>query len=81
MAVEELTALMVSHQSAYSLDEPGSELSAFHVQWLWPMLRDRADRAGYKRCTDTKCSFTAPEIVDDLDRLGEWVNDDIAARH
>ena len=80
VAVEELTALMVSHQSAYTLDEPGSELSAFHVQWLWPTLRDLAERAGYKRCTDAKCSFKAPEIIDDLDGMGEWISDDIAAR-
>ncbi|NMM90655.1 hypothetical protein B2J88_41065 [Rhodococcus sp. SRB_17] len=80
VAVEELTGLMVAHQSAYSEAKPGSELAAFHVQWLWPTLRDLADRAGYKRCSDTKCSFKAPEIVDDLDGLGEWVNDDIATR-
>ncbi|MEU2004668.1 DUF4913 domain-containing protein [Rhodococcus sp. NPDC019627] len=80
VAVEELTALMVAHQSAYTLDEPGSELAAFHVQWLWPTLRDLAVRAGYKRCSDSKCSFNAPEVVDDLDGLGEWVSDDIAAR-
>ena len=55
---------MVSHQSAYTLDEPGSELSAFHVQWLWPTLRDLAERAGYKRCTDQKCGFTPSEIIE-----------------
>ncbi|AGT95324.1 hypothetical protein BS297_30715 [Rhodococcus erythropolis] len=81
VAVEELTALMVSHQSAYTLDEPGSELSAFHVQWLWLTLRGLAERAGYKRCTDVKCSFKAPEVVDDPGGLEEWISDDIASRH
>ncbi|WP_374230493.1 DDE-type integrase/transposase/recombinase [Rhodococcus sp. ARC_M6] len=63
------------------LRRTGIELSAFHVQLLWPTLRDLAERAGYKRCTDAKCSFKAPDIAEDLDGLGEWVNIDIAARH
>jgi len=34
VAVGELTALMDSHQSTYTLGDPGSELWAFHMHWL-----------------------------------------------
>jgi hypothetical protein len=80
VAVEELTALMVSHLGAYTLDEPGSELSACHVQWLWPTLRDLAERAGYKRCTDHKCGLATPLAVEDVNGVQNWVHEDISAR-
>lgn len=38
VAVEELTALWVSWQAAYTLPDPTAELIAWHDRWLWPSL-------------------------------------------
>ncbi|MDH6119795.1 hypothetical protein ABH930_004556 [Kitasatospora sp. GAS204A] len=51
IAVEELTALMVSWTNAYfGPDTPRDDLLAWHSYWLWPCLDRLPERAGWQRC-------------------------------
>ena len=72
VAVEELTALMVAWQGAYSADEaaPSDALIAWHDRWLWPTLHRLNEQLRvWAKCTGGthQPARPAPQVTDDAD--------------
>ena len=72
VAVEELTALMVAWQSAYSADEaaPSDALIAWHDRWLWPTLHRLNEQLRvWAKCTGGthQPARPGPRVTDDAD--------------
>lgn len=70
--VEELTALMVAWQGAYSADEaaPSDALIGWHDRWLWPTLARLNDQLRvWAKCTGGthQPARPAPQVTDDAD--------------
>ncbi|MFJ2301065.1 hypothetical protein [Oerskovia paurometabola] len=85
IAVEELTALMVSHQAAHAVTEPSDALIAWHDRWLWPAISRLRKQAGggFARCTtgshDVKNEVSVSVIADNV--FARYVHDDVAAHN
>jgi len=86
IAVEELTALMVSHQAAHAVTDPSDALIAWHDRWLWPAiarLHNKQAGGGVARCTtsthDVKNEVVVSVIADNV--FARYVHDDVAAHN
>ncbi|MFI1919328.1 hypothetical protein [Nocardia sp. NPDC020380] len=67
--VEELTALMAAHIAAYwcerdAVDLPREDLTAWHTQWLWPVIERVTRISDFSACRPHHCrSQTHPQPV------------------
>lgn len=83
IAVEELTALMVSHQAAHTITDPSDALIAWHDRWLWPAITrlHKQPGGGFLRCSasthDVKNQVDVRAIADDV--FARYVHVDVAA--
>ncbi|MVU80833.1 hypothetical protein GPX89_26715 [Nocardia sp. ET3-3] len=58
--VEELTALMAAHSAAYrcdrdAIDLPREDLTAWHTQWLWPVMERLTRNSDFSACRPHHC--------------------------
>ena len=78
--VEELTALMVAHTAAYTGEDTYREdLSAWHQQWMWPLMHRIDSITDFSTCNEKECRYK-PHPQYTLDELKTFVDADIAAR-
>lgn len=82
--VEELTALMVAHSAVYFTDteqrgQCREDLTAWHTQWLWPVV-DRLNKVSdFSGCGAAGCKHE-PKPQSTLGGLSEFVAADLAVR-
>lgn len=60
--VEELTALMAAHTAAYwcgpdSIELPREDLTAWHTQWLWPVIERLTRISDFSACRPHHCRY------------------------